>query len=116
MDDGKQYDASGAGQRRLLNRCSCRVRNESYRPRTVRGGVPMRIRGRQVSAGLGVASLLWAMTSVVAPTAAGASTALCGATITVTTTLTEDVGPCPSDGITIGASNVTLNLGGHTVF
>jgi hypothetical protein len=56
------------------------------------------------------------MTFVVAPTAAGASTALCGATITVSTTLTEDVGPCPNNGITIGASNITLNLAGHTVF
>lgn len=56
------------------------------------------------------------MTSMVAPATAGASTALCGATITVSTTLTEDVGPCPNNGITIAANNVVLNLAGHTVF
>ncbi len=76
----------------------------------------MQIRRRQVSAGLGVASLIAAMTFVFSPATAGASTALCGTTITVNTTLTEDVGPCPADGIEIGANNITLNLGGHTVF
>ena len=40
----------------------------------------------------------------------------CGQTITVSTVLDSDVGPCPGIGIRIGADNVTLDLNGHTVF
>jgi parallel beta-helix repeat protein len=40
----------------------------------------------------------------------------CGQTITQSTTLDSDVGPCTGTGITIGANNVTLDLGGRTVF
>ncbi|MCA1683547.1 MAG: right-handed parallel beta-helix repeat-containing protein, partial [Actinobacteria bacterium] len=39
----------------------------------------------------------------------------CGAVITVTTTLSADVGPCVGDGLVIGADNITLNLNGHTI-
>lgn len=39
----------------------------------------------------------------------------CGHVITTDTTLDADVGPCPGDGIVIGASNITLDLGGHSV-
>jgi hypothetical protein len=39
----------------------------------------------------------------------------CGRVITRDTTLTRDLGPCPGDGIVVGADNVTLDLGGHTV-
>ncbi len=39
----------------------------------------------------------------------------CGDTITVSTTLRADVGPCSGDGLTIGASNITLNCAGHTI-
>ncbi|HEV2759589.1 MAG TPA: right-handed parallel beta-helix repeat-containing protein [Acidimicrobiales bacterium] len=38
----------------------------------------------------------------------------CGQTITVSTTLDSDVGPC-STGLTIGADNVTLDLNGFTL-
>jgi parallel beta-helix repeat protein len=41
---------------------------------------------------------------------------LCGDTITVSTTLGADVGPCPQGGLIIGADNITLNLNGHRVF
>lgn len=40
----------------------------------------------------------------------------CGSTITQSTRLANDVGPCPGDGINIGASNITLDLAGHSVF
>lgn len=40
----------------------------------------------------------------------------CGDVITVNTTLTADVGPCPNEGLIINASNITLNLNGHKVF
>ena len=38
----------------------------------------------------------------------------CGATITQSTTLDSDVGPC-AQGIRVTANNITLNLGGRTV-
>ncbi len=52
-------------------------------------------------------------------TAAGAAVVSCGQVITETTVLENDVGPCPANGahgIVIGASNITLDLNGHTVF
>jgi hypothetical protein len=39
----------------------------------------------------------------------------CGQTITIDTTLTSDVGPCPGDGVLIGADGITLNLNGHQI-
>ena len=46
---------------------------------------------------------------------ASAAHVTCGSVITVSTVLDSDVGPCV-EGITIGASNVVLDLGGHSVF
>ncbi|HEV2126069.1 MAG TPA: hypothetical protein VGW38_25210, partial [Chloroflexota bacterium] len=43
------------------------------------------------------------------------ATVTCGQTITRSTTLVSDVGPCPGDGIIIGADNITLNLNGRTI-
>ena len=39
----------------------------------------------------------------------------CGAIITTDTTLDSDLTSCPSNGIVIGADNITLDLNGHTV-
>lgn len=47
---------------------------------------------------------------------AGASHVTCGQTITTSTTLDSDVGPCPNNGIIVGANNITLNLNGFRVF
>ena len=47
---------------------------------------------------------------------ADAATLTCGQVVTQDTVLDADVGPCPGPGIVIGASGVTLDLGGHTVF
>lgn len=47
--------------------------------------------------------------------AAAPVTLTCGSVVTQDTVLAGDVGPCPMNGITIGASNVTLNLNGHQV-
>lgn len=41
---------------------------------------------------------------------------VCGQTITSNTTLTADLGPCANSGLIIGASNITLDLGGHRIF
>lgn len=48
-------------------------------------------------------------------TPAQAAVVSCGRRITKSITLNANVGPCPGDGIVIGADNITLNLGGHTV-
>ncbi|HEX2310746.1 MAG TPA: right-handed parallel beta-helix repeat-containing protein [Vicinamibacterales bacterium] len=58
--------------------------------------------------------------TVVVAVVAGASMAQtgglsCGDTITTDTTLDSDLLGCPSNGIVIGADNITLDLGGHTV-
>ncbi len=39
----------------------------------------------------------------------------CGAKITVSTTLTKDIGPCRGDGLDVVADGITLNLNGHTI-
>jgi parallel beta-helix repeat protein len=39
----------------------------------------------------------------------------CGAVLTQDTTLANDVGPCPGNGLTLAASNIHLNLNGHSV-
>ena len=39
----------------------------------------------------------------------------CGDTITADTTLDRDLTGCPSNGIIIGADDITLDLNGHTI-
>jgi parallel beta-helix repeat protein len=53
--------------------------------------------------------------SLGAPGSALATHVGCGDTITTDTKLDSDVGPCPGDGIVIGANNITLDLGGHVM-
>jgi hypothetical protein len=43
------------------------------------------------------------------------TTVSCGQTITASTTLSADLGPCGSNGVFIGADHVTLNLNGHSI-
>ncbi len=40
----------------------------------------------------------------------------CGQVITKSTVLVRDIGPCPEDGLIIGADNITLSLNGHRIF
>lgn len=65
------------------------------------------VRGMVVAATTGIGA------GLLAPVAAYANVG-CGQTITTSLTLTHDL-VCPGDGIIIGASNVTLDLGGHTL-
>lgn len=46
---------------------------------------------------------------------AQAAVLACGQTITQSTTLDNDLGPCPGHGIIIGADNITFNLNGRTI-
>ena len=39
----------------------------------------------------------------------------CGSTITTSTTLNENIGPCSASGLVIGANGITLNCAGYTV-
>jgi parallel beta-helix repeat protein len=39
----------------------------------------------------------------------------CGTTITTSTELKADIGPCSGNGIVIGSSGITLNCAGHTI-
>ena len=48
------------------------------------------------------------------PSIAGPGPA-CGDTLTTDTTLHADLVDCPSNGLVIGADNITLNLNGHTI-
>ena len=57
-----------------------------------------------------------AVTSLVAVPGASADDLGCGQTITRSTALHSDIGPCPDNGIIIGADGITLNLNGHRVF
>ena len=63
-------------------------------------------------AGVGLA--LAVVTSLLVEPATGEVVG-CGAVITRSTTLTANVGPCPGGGVVIAASNIVLNLNGHTI-
>lgn len=51
-----------------------------------------------------------------ATTETGVNAPGCGQVITANATLQADIGPCQTDGIIIGADNITLNLNGHRIF
>ena len=71
-------------------------------------------RGRR-AIGVGVGLSLLAFAAPLAGTASATHIG-CGTTITASTTLHSDIGPCSGDGIIIGANNITLNLNGHEIF
>ncbi|MDQ6949903.1 MAG: right-handed parallel beta-helix repeat-containing protein [Actinomycetota bacterium] len=73
----------------------------------------MKLTSRNI--GLGSVMALLALGSALA-TSAQAATVACGQVITQTTKLTADVGPCPGNGLILGADGITLDLGGHRVF
>ena len=66
---------------------------------------------------VGLLSAALALAAFVVPGSgqALASNVSCGATITANTKLDSDLTNCPSNGIVIGADNITLDLNGHTV-
>lgn len=49
------------------------------------------------------------------PAPVTATTIVCGSTITASTTLNADIGPCSSNGLTVGANNIVLNCAGYTI-
>lgn len=69
-------------------------------------------------AGLSVVLTMLAIGTVAVGTAepVAAQSVRCGMVLTQSTALASDIGPCPGDGLVIGANNITLNLNGHSVF
>lgn len=47
--------------------------------------------------------------------AAGPQAVTCGATLTASTTLADDLIACPGTGLVIGADGITIDLAGHTI-
>jgi large repetitive protein len=62
-----------------------------------------------------MALVITAAPFAMAPPAALAQPPTCGQVITEDTTLRSDLGPCPGDGLVIGARKVTLDLNGHAI-
>ncbi|MEN3316578.1 MAG: hypothetical protein V7605_2812 [Acidimicrobiaceae bacterium] len=71
------------------------------------------MRGRALGVLSASALAVGGMVALAGP--ASAVTLNCGDTVTSSVSLSNDVGPCTGNGLIIGADNVTLNLGGHTV-
>ncbi|MGI8425252.1 MAG: right-handed parallel beta-helix repeat-containing protein [Actinomycetota bacterium] len=65
-----------------------------------------------------LAATLSLIAGLLAITAAPAQAApvVCGQVILASVTLANDVGPCPADGLVVGANNITINLNGHKVY
>jgi hypothetical protein len=63
-----------------------------------------------------VVSALLVVTAGATPAFARPATVSCGDTITATTVLHQDVGPCPGNGVIVGADRVVLNLNGFRIF
>jgi len=65
-----------------------------------------------LTAGRGAKSSTSAESSTTSPTQSASE---CDARITAETTLNENIGPCPGDGLVIGANGITLDCAGHTI-
>ncbi|HEX2191643.1 MAG TPA: right-handed parallel beta-helix repeat-containing protein [Acidimicrobiales bacterium] len=71
---------------------------------------------RRIAGGMAAVLVATVLATVAGSSPAGAVHVSCGQTITQSTTLDSNVGPCPNNGIIIGADNITLNLNGFRVF
>lgn len=71
----------------------------------------VRVPGPALAAGLG----LFVAVGAACGGAAGPQAVACGATLTESTTLANDLVDCPGTGLVIGADGITLDLAGHTI-
>lgn len=74
--------------------------------------------GKKILTRMGAVGLLGVLVAVGMPSAAHATRPVvlnCGSVITENTVLAADIGPCNIDAVIVGASNITLNLNGHTI-
>ena len=74
-----------------------------------------RVRRPALVAGLGLVAVAGAACGCAAEAAGPAQTVACGATLTASTTLANDLVDCPGTGLVIGADGVTVDLAGHTI-
>ena len=93
--------------------------NQYYLPLVILPWMHHSRSGRGVTSGnfvlaLSVLSLLWSLAAAT-PTSFATAPPGCGTLVTTSTTLAADVGPCPHNGLIIGASNVVLNCAGHSI-
>jgi hypothetical protein len=73
----------------------------------------MRVHRRVV---LSIGAVLGVVANVtVLPSAAQAKPITCGSVVTRSVVLTRDLLGCQGDGLVIGASGITVDLGGHTI-
>lgn len=76
----------------------------------------MRVRRTAAKAALGLAVALLATMGVTQGVASANHVRRCGDVITANEVLHNDIGPCHEDGLIVSASNITLDLNGHTIF
>lgn len=74
------------------------------------------IRFPRAVGGVSVLALLLTLTSLAPPAGALHEAPSACLVVTEDTTLTADIGPCATNGIVVVADDVTLDLGGNTVF
>lgn len=74
----------------------------------------MRLGARTVGRAVIAGTLLAPIAGLIGASPASAAVPSCGSVITQSTTLTGDM-TCAGDGLFVGASNITLNLNGHTI-
>ena len=60
-------------------------------------------------------AIILSSTLVFLPVPAYAASPKCGGSITKSTTLKANIGPCSGNGLVIGGNGITLNCAGHTV-
>lgn len=77
--------------------------------------MPGEQRGRFVCTVSIIALLVLSTLLVLAPASVAAQAISCGSVITRNTTLSENIGPCPGNGLIIGANNIILNCAGFTI-
>jgi parallel beta-helix repeat protein len=75
----------------------------------------VRTPGSALAAGLGLFVAAGVVCGCAAEAAGPPQTVACGATLTASTTLANDLVDCPGTGLVIGADGITVDLAGHTI-
>ncbi|HEX3542519.1 MAG TPA: SBBP repeat-containing protein [Acidimicrobiales bacterium] len=132
-NDGTQHDATGVTVTDTLppglslvsasaskGSCATSGQTATCQLGTVARGQAATVTLTATATATGTLTNVATVTSSLGTASGGATTVVgpagCGSTITASVTLSADIGPCPGPGVTIGADNVTLDLGGHKIF
>ncbi|MCA1684124.1 MAG: DUF11 domain-containing protein, partial [Actinobacteria bacterium] len=104
------------------NQGTCRQRGSTITCRlgAIDPGQTARVLVTVTAQGSGVVPITATATAIPEPRTVTAysriSSADCGQTISESTVLAADIGPCAGNGVIIGASDITFDLGGHRIF